>query len=139
MLRFLKQGRGRGLSPLPQGENNDAQVFAQTRTLRIRQRHGFDFSSEFSTLPLRATAILAPIFMRFRGPAGPTGQRRKSAQPTSFRRAQLVPNRLAYKIPEMVPPGREGQFSIRVSPFHPTPCLWMSWTIAAFSSSSVRA
>ncbi len=34
-------------------ENNDTQLFAQTRTLRIRQRHGFDFSSEFSTSQLR--------------------------------------------------------------------------------------
>src|ERR1700738_2054737 len=40
------------------GENNDAQLSAQTCTLRIRQRRGFDFSSEFSTSPLRAAAIL---------------------------------------------------------------------------------
>jgi len=43
----------------------------KTRTLRIRQRHGFDFSSEFSTSPLRAAAIIALIFMRFRGPKRP--------------------------------------------------------------------
>lgn len=43
--------------------------------LRIRQRHGFYFSSEFSTSPLRAVAMITPIFMRFRGTAGPTGQR----------------------------------------------------------------
>jgi hypothetical protein len=46
----------------PPGENNDAQLFAQTRTLRIRQRHGFDLSSEFSTSPLRAAKILALNF-----------------------------------------------------------------------------
>jgi hypothetical protein len=34
-------------------------LFAQTCTLRTRQRHGFDFSSEFSTSPLRVAAILA--------------------------------------------------------------------------------
>src|SRR5262250_1704383 len=53
---YLNQGRG--LSPLSQGKDNDAQLFVQTRTLRIRQRHGFNFSSEFSTSPLRAVAIL---------------------------------------------------------------------------------
>jgi hypothetical protein len=53
---YLNQARG--LSPLPQGKNNDAQLFAQTRTLRIRQRHGFDFSSEFSTSPLQAVPML---------------------------------------------------------------------------------
>ena len=41
------------------GEDNDAQLFAQTRTLRIRQSHGLDFSNESSTSPLRAVAILA--------------------------------------------------------------------------------
>src|SRR5215472_8111048 len=50
--------QGRGLPPFSPGENNDAQLSAQTRTLRIRQRHGFDFSIEFSTSPLRAVAIL---------------------------------------------------------------------------------
>jgi hypothetical protein len=32
--------QGHGLSPLPQGEDNDAQLFVQTRTLRIRHDHG---------------------------------------------------------------------------------------------------
>jgi hypothetical protein len=35
---YLNQGHG--LSPLPQGEDNDAQLFVQTRTLRIRHDHG---------------------------------------------------------------------------------------------------
>src|ERR1700675_3706821 len=40
------------------GEDNDAQLSPQTRTLRIRQVHGFDFSIECSTLPLLAVEIL---------------------------------------------------------------------------------
>jgi len=64
------------------GGNNHAQLFAQTCTLRIRQRHSLDFSIEFSTSPLRAAVIIALIFMRFRGPAGPTGQRRNYSQTT---------------------------------------------------------
>jgi hypothetical protein len=46
--------RGRGLSPLPPEENSDAQLFAQSRTPRIRQAHSFDFSIVLSTSPLRA-------------------------------------------------------------------------------------
>src|SRR6516162_6654468 len=53
---YLNQARG--LSPLLPGKNSDAQLFAQTRTLRIRQQHGFDFSIEFSTSPLQAVAML---------------------------------------------------------------------------------
>jgi len=64
------------------GGNNHAPLFAQTCTLRIRQRHSLDFSIEFSTSPLRAAVIIALIFMRFRGPAGPTGQRRNYSQTT---------------------------------------------------------
>jgi integrase/recombinase XerD len=55
----------------------------KTRTLRIRQRRGFDFSSEFSTSPLRTAAILAQIFMRFRGPTGLAGQRRNYSSSTT--------------------------------------------------------
>jgi hypothetical protein len=58
VLRLLNQGRG--LSPLSE-ENRDAQLSAQTGTLRIRQRRGFDFSSEFSTSPLQTAAIVPPI------------------------------------------------------------------------------
>ena len=39
-------------------EDNDAQLFAQSRTLRIRQRYGLDFSTDRSTSPLRAVAYL---------------------------------------------------------------------------------
>src|SRR5215471_7342693 len=53
---YLNQGRG--LSPLPQG-NNDAQLFAQTRTLWIRQLNSFDFSIAEWTPPLQAFTILA--------------------------------------------------------------------------------
>ena len=41
----------------PPREDNDAQLSAQTRTLRIRQRYSFDFSTETSTLPLRTVTI----------------------------------------------------------------------------------
>src|SRR5215469_3449692 len=41
---YLNQGRG--LSPLPRGEDNDAQLFAQTRTLRIRQMDGLKPSTD---------------------------------------------------------------------------------------------
>jgi hypothetical protein len=53
---YLKQGRG--LSPLPLGEDKDAQLFAQSRTLRIRQSDGLNFSTAGSTSPLRAATIL---------------------------------------------------------------------------------
>jgi hypothetical protein len=42
----------------PPGEDNDAQLFAQTRTLRIGQVYGFNLSTGDSTSPLRAVAIL---------------------------------------------------------------------------------
>src|SRR5712664_3757223 len=40
------------------GEDNDAQLFAQTRTLRIRQSDSLDFSNVVTTSPLRTVAIL---------------------------------------------------------------------------------
>ena len=43
----------------PQGKNNDAQLSAQTRTLRIRQLSSLDFSNVPSISPLQAVAILA--------------------------------------------------------------------------------
>jgi hypothetical protein len=43
--------QARGLSPLPQGEDNDAQ-FAQSRALRIRQGDSLEFSSVAPTSPL---------------------------------------------------------------------------------------
>jgi hypothetical protein len=52
--------QGRGLSPLAPGEDNDAQLFAQSRTLRIRQINGLEFSLEISTSALQAVAILPP-------------------------------------------------------------------------------
>src|SRR6266403_5572806 len=58
-------------------QNNDAQLFAQTRTLRIRQSHSLDFSTDYSTSPLGPLrSYLCVIFIRFRGPAGPQGQSR---------------------------------------------------------------
>jgi hypothetical protein len=41
-------------------ERNDAQLFAQSRTLRIRQRNSLDFSNVVTTSPLRTAAILPP-------------------------------------------------------------------------------
>jgi len=38
--------QSRGLSLLPPGEDNDAQLFAQTRTLRIRQMDGLEISTD---------------------------------------------------------------------------------------------
>jgi site-specific recombinase XerD len=64
--------------------SNDAQLFAQTRTLRIRQRHSFDFSSEFSTSRLQAVAILTRSdFHEVSRAEGPQGQRRNYAQNTT--------------------------------------------------------
>ena len=42
----------------PQREDHDAQLFAQTRTLRIRHLHGLEFSIVESTSPLRAIGDL---------------------------------------------------------------------------------
>ena len=55
------------------GENNDAQLFAQSRTLRIRQGYGLDFSTVGSTSPLRAVAILSLLsdFHKVSRAAGP--------------------------------------------------------------------
>src|SRR6266404_2329872 len=72
VLRLLYPG-SRAIAA-PQGEDNDAQLFAQTRTLWIRQLHGLDFSNAHSTSPLQAFCILAwlwMIFIKFRGPPGP--------------------------------------------------------------------
>ena len=50
--------------------NNDAHLFAQSRTLRIRHFNGLDFSIESFDLaaPSRDHLTLRAIFMRFRGP-----------------------------------------------------------------------
>src|SRR6266478_3625706 len=72
VLRLLYPG-SRAIAA-PQGEDNDAQLFAQTRTLWIRQLHGLGFSNAHSTSPLQAFCILAwlwVIFIKFRGPPGP--------------------------------------------------------------------
>src|SRR5262249_13146725 len=42
----------------PPGEDNDAQLFTQSRTLRIRQLDGLDLSIGISTSPLQAVTIL---------------------------------------------------------------------------------
>src|SRR5712664_932937 len=42
----------------PPGKDNDAPLFAKSRTLLIRHLHGLNFSTVASTSPLRAVAIL---------------------------------------------------------------------------------
>src|SRR6266567_1005654 len=69
--------QGRGLSPLSQGRN-DAQLFAQSRTLRIRQTVGLDLSIARSTSPLQPVAILLlSYFHEVSRAAGPTTTNRK--------------------------------------------------------------
>ena len=73
MLRVLKQGHR--LSPLSQQGRDNAQLFAQSRTLRIRHIDGVNFSTETSISPLRAFPILHPTrsnFHELSRAAGPT-------------------------------------------------------------------
>jgi hypothetical protein len=56
VLRILNQGHR--LSPLPQDGRDNAQLFAQLRTLRIRHADSFNFSSANSISPLQACSIL---------------------------------------------------------------------------------
>src|SRR2546423_10983954 len=77
---YLNQGRG--LSPLPSGEDNDAQLFAQTRTLRIRQLNGFDLSIVESTSPLRAVASI-PL-TDFHGVSRARGPKRQLSKQPAF-------------------------------------------------------
>ena len=61
------------------GEDNDAQLFAQSRTLRIRQENSLEFSNVGPTSPLQAAAILPPSdFHEFSRAVGPKRQGRKS-------------------------------------------------------------
>src|SRR5690348_6596714 len=53
---FLNQGHR--LSPLPPKGTDNAQLFAQPRTLRIRHADSLNFSSANSISPLRACPIL---------------------------------------------------------------------------------
>jgi hypothetical protein len=74
---YLDQARG--LSPLPQGKDNDAQLFAQTCTLRIRQVNSFDFSIVRSTSQPRTVAILPLLdFHEISRAAGPKRQVRRN-------------------------------------------------------------
>src|ERR1700745_2693358 len=73
---FLNQGHR--LSPLPQRGTDNAQLFAQPRTLLIRHADSLNFSSANSISPLRACPILhllELIFMRFSGPQAQTDTR----------------------------------------------------------------
>jgi hypothetical protein len=56
-------------------EHNDAQLFAQSRTLRIRQVDGLNLSTVIATSPLRADAIpTRRHFHKVSRAAGPKGQ-----------------------------------------------------------------
>jgi hypothetical protein len=79
---FLKQGHR--LSPLPKEGRDNAQLFAQPRTLRIRQIDSLNFSTETSISPLRAFPILHSTrsnFHELSRAAGPTRQIRKQLRP----------------------------------------------------------
>src|SRR5207302_6090730 len=63
-----------------------------TRTLRIRQSHSFNFSTEYSTSPLRAVTILPyVIFIRFRGPRGPNWTESSIVAWLCLRRCHVTP------------------------------------------------
>jgi hypothetical protein len=55
------------------GKRDDAQLFGQSRTLRIKQLLGLDYSMAHLDLAAPSTDILPnpTIFIPFRGPAGP--------------------------------------------------------------------
>jgi hypothetical protein len=61
--------QGRGLSPVPIEALNDAQLFAQSRTLRVKQLLGLDGStgSIRSRRSRRCDSDLHAIFIAFRG------------------------------------------------------------------------
>ena len=66
---------------MPTAGHDHAHLFAQSRTRRIRQDHGFDRSTGSSTSPLRTKTSLANpglIFMSFRGPQAHVVQDRKT-------------------------------------------------------------
>src|SRR5256885_14465298 len=88
---YLNQGRG--LSPLPSGEDNDAQLFAQTRTLRIRQLNGFDLSIVESTSPLRAVASI-PL-TDFHGVSRARGPKRQLSDLSRRQKAAIRASRVA--------------------------------------------
>src|SRR5213593_4716005 len=69
LLASLRVGSYRRLL----GERDDAQLFGQSRTLRIKQLLGLDCSMANLDLAAPSTDILPSptIFIPFRGPAGP--------------------------------------------------------------------
>src|SRR2546423_628990 len=89
---YLNQGRG--LSPLPSGEDNDAQLFAQTRTLRIRQLNGFDLSIVESTSPLRAVASI-PL-TDFHGVSRARGPKRQLTRLLGTAKYLIIPSSRAH-------------------------------------------
>jgi hypothetical protein len=73
----LTSTRVAGYRRFPKGRN-DAQLFAQSRTLRIRQTVGLDLSIARSTSPLQPVAILPMShFHKVSRAAGPKMTNRK--------------------------------------------------------------
>jgi hypothetical protein len=75
----LHYSGSRATASISSGDSS-AHLFAQSRTVRIRQLHGLDFAIGSSISPLRASAILSNsglIFMSFRGLKALRGQLRK--------------------------------------------------------------
>ncbi len=57
---------------------DNAQLFAQSRTLRIRQANSFDFSTAGSTSPLRTLLLFCLTLSNFHGFRGPQALRRQA-------------------------------------------------------------
>ena len=93
----LTSTRVAGYRRFPKGRNN-AQLFAQSRTLRIRQTVGLDLSIARSTSPLQPVAILLlSYFHKVSRAAGPTTtnrQLRSDADPDDVGKRGVVRNLL---------------------------------------------
>src|SRR6516225_10433858 len=88
----LSSTRVAGYPPSPRGRN-DAQLFAQSRTLRIRQTAGLDLSIARSTSPLQPVAML-PLrdFHKVSRAAGPKMTNRKLSTRTYNAQPVLLEN-----------------------------------------------
>jgi hypothetical protein len=82
--RHISQGRGLSSAP---GEPNDAQLFVQSRTLRIKQLLGLNGSTGLiRSRRSRRRYSAAPIFIAFRGP---------EAHPDQLRIPSLTPSQIS--------------------------------------------
>src|SRR5260370_29105791 len=98
----LTSTRVAGYRRSPRGRN-DAQLFAQSRTLRIRQTDGLDLSIADSTSPLQPVAML-PLsdFHKVSRAAGPKVTNRKLCQHLLAPPATSVVTLLIRRLPENV-------------------------------------